>query len=144
MTDSNLVKKVNWTPSWHQAWWENIYANQRKLYVQEIYEKGYDKYNWEELTVNGGLNKLVTVSELDKYLNHRRLPISEKKLDKIKCITCHKCRSNTGQVLSLVTAQPICDEDTDATSDDSEEEIIEEIGSSDDTPDGELHSHTPS
>ena len=38
---------------------------------------------------------------------------------------------------SLVTARPIC-EDTDATSDDTEEEIIE-LGSSDDTSDGELH-----
>ena len=44
------------------------------------------------------------------------------------------CRSNTGQVQSLVIARLICDEDTDATSDDSEEEIIEEFGSSDDTP----------
>ena len=57
----------------------------------------------------------------------------------MKRITCHTCRSNTGQVQSLVTARPICDEDTDATSDDSEEEIIEEFGSSDDTSDGELH-----
>ena len=42
---------------------------------------------------------------------------------------------------SLVTARAICDEDTDATSDDSEEEIIEEFAfaSSDDTSDGELH-----
>ena len=40
---------------------------------------------------------------------------------------------------SLVTAQPICDEDTDATSDDLKEEILEEFGSSDDTSDGELH-----
>ena len=40
---------------------------------------------------------------------------------------------------SLVTARPICDEDTDTTSGDSEEEIIEEFGSSDDTLDGELH-----
>ena len=39
---------------------------------------------------------------------------------------------------SLVTARSICDEDTDTTSDDSEEEIIEELGSSDDTSDGEL------
>ena len=39
---------------------------------------------------------------------------------------------------SLVTAWPICDEDTDATSDDSEEEIVEEFDSSDDTSDGEL------
>ena len=39
----------------------------------------------------------------------------------------------------MVTARPICDEDADATSDDSEEEIIEEFGSSDDTSDGELH-----
>ena len=88
---------------------ENIRANQRKLNVQERNEKGYDKYNWEELTVNGGLNKL-TVSELDK-LNYHRLPKSGKKLDKIMRITCHTCRSNTGQVQSLVTARPICDED---------------------------------
>ena len=40
---------------------------------------------------------------------------------------------------SLVTARPICDEDTDITSDDSEEEVIEEFGSSDDTLDCELH-----
>ena len=89
------------------------------------------------LTVNGGLYKL-TVSELDKYLNYHRLPKSGKKLDKIKRITCHTSRSNTGQVQSLVTARPICDEDTDATSDDLEEEIIEEFRSSDDTLDGEL------
>ena len=40
---------------------------------------------------------------------------------------------------SLVTARSICDKDTDTTSDDLEEEIIEEFGSSDDTLDGELH-----
>ena len=40
---------------------------------------------------------------------------------------------------SFVTARPISDEHTDATSDDSEEEIIEEFGSSDDISDGELH-----
>ena len=60
-------------------------------------------------------------------------------MDKNKCITCHTCRSNTGQVQSLVTARPISDKDTDATNDDSEEEIIEEFGSLDDTSDGELH-----
>ena len=58
---------------------------------------------------------------------------------KLHCMTCHKCRSNTGQVQFLVTAPPICDEYTDTTSDDSEEEIIEEFGSSDFTLDGELH-----
>ena len=72
-------------------------------------------------------------------MNYHRLPKSGKKFDKIKRITCHSCRSNTGQVQSLVKARPICDEGTDATSDDSEEEIIEEFGSSDDTSDGELH-----
>ena len=40
---------------------------------------------------------------------------------------------------SLVTARPICDEDTDITSDYSEEEIIEKFGSSDDTLNDELH-----
>ena len=39
----------------------------------------------------------------------------------------------------FIAARPICDEDTDTTSGDSEEEIIEEFGSSDDTLDGELH-----
>ena len=34
----------------------------------------------------------------------------------------------TGQVQSLVTALPLCDEDTDDTSDDWEEEIIQEFG----------------
>ena len=67
---------------------ENIRAKQRKLNVQERNEKGYDKYNWEELTENGGLNKL-TVSELDKYLNYHRLPRSGKKLNKLKRIICH-------------------------------------------------------
>ena len=71
---------------------------------------------WQELTENGGLNKL-TVSQLDKCLNYHRLPKSGKKLDKIKRITCHTCRSNTGQVQSLVTARSICDEATDTTSD---------------------------
>ena len=117
---------------------ENIRAKQRKLNVQERNEKGYDKYNWEELTENGGLNKL-TVSELDKYLNYHHLPKSGKNLDKIKRITSHTFPPNTGQVQSLVTARSIYDEDTDTTSDDSEEEIIEEFGSSDDTSDGELH-----
>ena len=117
---------------------ENIRANQRKLNVQERNEKATTNIiAGEELIINGGLNKL-TVSELDKYLNYHCLPNSVKKLDKIKRITCHTCRSNTGQVQSLVTARLICDEDTDATSDDSEEEIIEEFGSSDDTLDGEL------
>ena len=93
---------------------------------------------WQELTENGGLNKL-TVSQLDKCLNYHRLPKSGKKLDKIKRITCHTCRSNTGQVQSLVTARSMRDEATDTTSDDSEEEIVEEFGSSGDTSDGELH-----
>ena len=51
---------------------------------------------------------------------------------------------NTGQVQSLVTARSICDEDTDTTSDDSEKEIIEEFGSSDDTSDGATTSYNPS
>ena len=136
-TDSNLVKKaIEHLLDIKRR--ENIRANQRKLNAQERNEKGYDKYNLEELTINGGLNKL-TVSELDKYLNYHSLPKSGKKLDKIKHITCHTCRSNTGQVQSLVTAGPICDEDTDATSDDSQEEIIEEFNTSDDASDGELH-----
>ena len=54
-----------------------------KLNEQERNEKGCDKYNWEELTINGGLNKL-TVSELEKYLNYHHLPKSGKKLDKIR------------------------------------------------------------
>ena len=54
------------------------------MYKKEL--KGYDEYNWEELTVNGGLNKL-TVSELDKYLNYQRLPKYGEKLDIIKHIT---------------------------------------------------------
>ena len=97
-----------------------------------------NKYSWKELTENGGLNEL-TVSELNKYLNYHRLPKSGKKLDKIKRITSHTYQSNTGQVQSLVTARSICDQDTDTTSNDSEGEIIEEFGSSDDTSDGELH-----
>ena len=44
------------------------------------------------------------------------------------------------EVQSLVTARSICDKDTDTTSVDLEEEIIEGFGSSDDTLDGELHS----
>ena len=136
-TGSDLVKKaIELLLDINQR--ENIRANKRKLNVQERNEKGYDKYNWEELTENGGLNKL-TVSELDKYLNYHRLPRSGKKLTKLKRIICHTCRPNNGQVQSLVTARSICDEDTDTTSDDSEEEIIEEFGSSDDTLDGELH-----
>ena len=37
------------------------------------------------------------------------------------------------------SVRSVCNKDTDAPSDDSEEEIIEEFGSSDDTSDGELH-----
>ena len=60
-------------------------------------------------------------------------------MDKIKHVICHTCRPNTGKVQSLVTARSICDKDTDTTSDDKEEEIVEEFGSADDTLDGELH-----
>ena len=56
-TDSNLVKKaVEHLLDINRR--KNIGTNQRKLNVQERNEKGYDKYNWEELTVNAGLNKL--------------------------------------------------------------------------------------
>ena len=56
-TDSDLVKKaIEHFLDIERR--ENIRANQRKLNVQERNEKGYDKYNCEELTVNGGLNKL--------------------------------------------------------------------------------------
>ena len=56
-TDSDLVKKaIELLLGIKQR--ENIRPNQRKLNVQERNEKGYDKYNWEELTENGGLNKL--------------------------------------------------------------------------------------
>lgn len=90
VTDSDLVKKaIEHLLKIKRR--ENIRANQRKLNVQERNEKGYNTYNWEELTVNGGLNKL-TVSELDKYLNYHRLPKSGEMLDKIKHITCHTCR----------------------------------------------------
>ena len=89
-TDSNLVKKRAIEILLDIKQRKNIRANQRKLNVQERNGKGYNKYNWEELTENGGLNKL-TVSELDKYLNYHRLPKSGKTLDKTKCITCHTC-----------------------------------------------------
>ena len=86
-TGSDLVKKaIELLLDINQR--ENIRANKRKLNVQERNEKGYDKYNWEELTENGGLNK-ITVSELDKYLNYHCLPKSGKNLEKIKRITCH-------------------------------------------------------
>ena len=70
--------------------------------MQERNEKGYDKYNWEELTENGGLNKLfhLTIFELDKYLNCHRLPKSGKKLDKIKRITCHTTKHWTSAIFS--------------------------------------------
>ena len=56
-TNSDLVKKaIEHLLDINRR--ENIRANQRKLNVQERNEKGYDKYNWEELKVNGGLNKL--------------------------------------------------------------------------------------
>ena len=49
-TDSNLVKKaIEHLLDIKRR--ENIRANQKKLNVQERNEKGYDKYNWEELTV---------------------------------------------------------------------------------------------
>ena len=59
-TDSDLLKKVIEHPDIKRQ--ENIRENQRKLHVQGRNEKGCDKYNWEELTVNGELSKL-TVSE---------------------------------------------------------------------------------
>ena len=134
-TDSNLVKKaIELLLDTKQR--ENILANKRKLNVQERNEKGCDKYNWEELTENGGLNKL-TVSELDKYLNYHRLPKSGKKLDKIERITCHTSKHWTSAIFSYSPVD--MDEDTDTTSDDSEEEILEEFGSSDDALNGELH-----
>ena len=56
-TDSDLVKKaIELLLDIKQR--KNIRANQRKLNAQERNEKGYDKYKWEELTENGGLNKL--------------------------------------------------------------------------------------
>ena len=87
-TDSELVKEAIEHLDIKRR--ENIRANQRKLNVQERNEKGCNKYNWEELTVNGGLNKL-TVFELEKYLNYHHRPKSGKKLDKTKRITCHTC-----------------------------------------------------
>ena len=54
-TDSDLAKKeIEHLLDIKQR--ENIRANQRKFNVQEINNKGYDKCNWEELTVNKGLN----------------------------------------------------------------------------------------
>ena len=67
-TDSNLVKKRAIEILLDIKQRKNIRANQRKLNVQERNGKGYNKYNWEELIVNGGLNKL-TVSELDKIIS---------------------------------------------------------------------------
>ena len=56
-TDSDLVKKaIELLLDIKQR--KNIWANQRKLNVQERNEKGYDRYNWWELTENGELNKL--------------------------------------------------------------------------------------
>ena len=47
-TGSDLVKKaIELLLDINQR--ENIRANKRKLNVQERNEKGYDKYNWEEL-----------------------------------------------------------------------------------------------
>ena len=47
-TDSDLVKKKA-IEHLNVTWQENIWANQRKLNVQKRTEKGYDKYNWDEL-----------------------------------------------------------------------------------------------
>ena len=104
-------------------------------------KKSYGSYIWEELTVNGGINKL-TVSELEKYLSHHNLPKYGKKIDKIKRISCHVCRSNSGRekVQSLIAAQQPRierssngDTNSDVSSSDSEDEVGEEFGSSDDT-----------
>ena len=111
---------------------EAIRANKRKLNQQQRSEKKlYSSYIWEELTVNGGINKL-TVSELKKYLSHHNLPKYGKKIDKIKRISCHLCRSNSGRekVQSLVAAQQPRierssngDTNSDVSSSDSEDEV---------------------
>ena len=119
---------------------ETIRTNQRKVNQREKQQRPYKSYDWEKLVVDGGLQKL-TVPELDKYLVHHKLPTArKKKLDKIRCITCHICRSENGRVQGLVRQQtePDSDEDEEGSSSESEAEIVAvEFGSSDEEVDGD-------
>ena len=112
---------------------ETIRTNQRKINQREKRQKPYENHDWENLVVDGGLQKL-TVPELDKYLVHHDLPTArKKKMDKIRCITCHISRSENGRVQGLVRQQtePDSGEDEEKSSGESEAGMVAvEFGSS--------------
>lgn len=130
--DSGLVKKYieHLQDIEHR---KTIRTNQRKVDKQDRNDKSYDSYKWEELSVNGQLKKLK-VHELDKYLNYNKLNTTGKKLDKVKRITCHICRSQTKKVQALVTQHKSVEEtDSEISDNDSQDEFIAvSIGSSED------------
>ena len=80
---------------------EHICNNkQRKVKQQEKHEKPYDKYDWQQLVIDGNLKKL-TVLELDQYLNYHKLPKTDRKFCHFKTRTNCKARERVAVVRVL-------------------------------------------
>ena len=76
----------------HLKYVKAIKHTQRNTNKKVTDNKTHHDYQWEELVLNGGINKLL-VSELNKYLKHYNLMTNCKKNDKLKMITCHVMRN---------------------------------------------------
>ena len=63
-----------------------IQTREKQKQRDQIQAKGYHDYNWEELVEERTIGKLL-VKELDKYLDHNNLPMTEMK--KVRRIVAH-------------------------------------------------------
>lgn len=98
--------------------------------------KTYDDYDWEELYRQGQLSKL-RVSDLDKYLSKHGMQQTCRKSIKLEMVGAHigktVCSSVLSDLAALPTDDPASDTESelDLSSDESEDEVVLEVGDSD-------------
>ncbi len=102
---------------------KHIRSNQRKEDTQMKTDKSVNDYDWQGLLRDGKLGKL-TVSELNKYLQHYQLPCTGKKADKVRTVVAHLARG---------TVYDVHVENDSEDSESDEDIVLENIGSGSDS-----------
>ncbi len=69
-------------------WLKQMRVKERKSQAAIKRSKTVEDYDWHSLLSDGRIGKL-TILELNKYLEHHKLPITGKKNDKIRTIAAH-------------------------------------------------------
>ena len=72
----------------HLVWTKEMRSKDRKSQVTAKKSKPVTDYDWKGMLTKGTIGKL-TVSELNKYLEHHQLPLNGLKPDKIRTIVAH-------------------------------------------------------